>query len=38
VATDGVGRAQVMLMNDTGDLDRFVPHADRSRSTRKLRG
>lgn len=38
VATDGGGRAQVMLMNDTGDLDRFVPHATRSRSTRKLRG
>lgn len=38
VATDGGGRAQVMLMNDTGDLDRFVPQATRSRSTRKLRG
>ena len=38
VATDGGGRAQVMLMNDTGDLDRFVPRPPRSRSTRKLRG
>lgn len=38
VTTDGNGWAQLMLMNDTGALDRFAPHTSRSRSARKLRG
>jgi probable phosphoglycerate mutase len=37
VTTDGDGRAQVLVMNDTGDLSRFAP-PPRHRSGRKLRG
>lgn len=37
VATDGRGRSQLLVMNDTGDLGRFAP-ARRNRSPRKLRG
>jgi len=37
VATDGNGWAQVLLMNDTGDLSRFAPPS-RQRPAQKLRG
>ncbi len=38
VATDGDGRSQVLLMNDTGDLMRFAPPGPGGRGPRKLRG
>lgn len=38
VASDGGGHAQVLLMNDTGGLERFAPPSPRRRSSQKLRG
>jgi probable phosphoglycerate mutase len=38
VATDGEGHAQVLLVNDTGGLERFGPGPAKRRSSRKLRG
>jgi probable phosphoglycerate mutase len=38
VASDGAGRAQVLLVNDTGGLERFGPAPAKRRSSRKLRG
>jgi probable phosphomutase (TIGR03848 family) len=38
VTTDGAGRSQVLLINDTGDLSRFGPPRPGGRGPRKLRG
>jgi probable phosphoglycerate mutase len=38
VATDGVGHSMVLLVNDIGGLDRFVPVSPKRRSSQKLRG